>query len=104
VAAGPLSSPGKALASEKPQALLEGFCPEPQPEEQLAVNSNGRLLFLRLGDVEWLEATDSGVALCAGGETYLLRAPFAAVAAKLAPGRFLRAGPSTLVNIAQFKE
>jgi two-component system LytT family response regulator len=84
--------------------MLDGFCPEPCPEEQIAVNSNGLMLFLRLADVEWLEAVDNCVALHVGKQMHLLRETLAAVAAKLPSDRFLRIGPSTLVNIAQIKE
>jgi two-component system LytT family response regulator len=84
--------------------MLEGFCPEPRQEEQIAVNSNGIMVFVCLADIEWLEATDDGVALHVGKETHKLRDTLAAVATKLAPGRFLRISPSTLVNLAQIKE
>ena len=83
---------------------MEGFCPEPRQEEQIAVNSNGLMLFLRLADIEWLEAVDNGVALHVGKQTHVLHETFAAVAAKLPSGRFLCISPSTLVNLAQIKE
>ncbi len=83
--------------------LLEGFCPEPHPEEQVAVNSNGRLLLLRLADIDWLEIVEDGVALHAGKETHLLHDSLAAISAKLPPGRFLRVSSSALVNVAQIR-
>jgi hypothetical protein len=91
-------------APEKAEGLLEGFCPEPQPEEQVAVNSNGRLLLLRLADIDWLEATDNCVALHVGTETHPLEDTLGAVMAKLPPGRFLRISPSALVNVGQIKD
>jgi two-component system LytT family response regulator len=84
--------------------LLEGFCPEPRQEEQIALNSNGRLLLLQLANIDWLEATGNRVALHAGKETHLLDDSLSTVAAKLPPDRFLRVGPSALVNVAQIKE
>ena len=84
--------------------MLEGFCPEPHPEEQIAVNFNGLMLFLRLADIEWLEAADNCVALHVGQETHVLRDTLAAIVAKLPPGRFLRIGPRTLVNVQQIKD
>jgi hypothetical protein len=94
-------APLNRVVPQKSEGLLEGFCPEPLQEEQIAVNSNGLMLFLRLADIEWLEAVDNGVALHVGKKTHLLRETLAAVAAKLPPGRFLRIGPSALVNRAQ---
>jgi hypothetical protein len=98
------SVPFKWLAPQKPEELLEGFCPEPRQEEQIAVTSNGLMIFLRLADIEWVEAVGQGVALHVGQMTHLLRYTLPALAAKLPPDRFLRLNRSTLVNIAQIKE
>jgi two-component system LytT family response regulator len=92
------------VAPVKSDKMLEGFCPEPLQEVQIAVNSNGHMLFLRLADVEWLEAVDNCVAMHFGKQTHLLRETLAAVAAKLPPDRFLHISSSTLVNRAQIKE
>jgi two-component system LytT family response regulator len=92
------------LAPQIPDRMLDGFCPEPCQEEQFAVHCGGRMLFLRAGDVEWLEEADGGVALHVGKEIHLLQGTLAAVAARLPPGGFLRIAPSTLVNVQQIKE
>jgi len=96
--------PLHCLAPQKPNALLEGFCPEPRQDEQIALNSNGLMLFLRLADIGWLEAAEDGVALHVGRHKHLLHETLAAVAAKLPPGRFLRIAPSTLVNVTQIRD
>ena len=93
-------APVKRPPTTKPNGLLEGFCPEPSQEEQIAVNSNGLMLFLRLADIEWMETADNGVKLRVGKQTHRLGDTLSAVAAKLPPGRFLRISRSTLVNIA----
>ena len=85
-------------------ALLDGFCPEPQPEEQIAVSSKGLILFLRLSDIEWVETGAHGVDLHVGTSTHRLRAGAAAVQAKLPPNRFLRLSSSTLANREQIRE
>ena len=92
------------LAPQESNALLEGFCPEPRQDEQIALNSKGFMLFLRLADIEWLEAAEDGVALHVSRHKLLLHETLAAVTAKLPPGRFLRIAPATLVNVAQIKE
>jgi two-component system, LytTR family, response regulator len=84
--------------------VLEGFCPEPSLEEQIAVNSNGLMLFLRLADIEWLEAAEHCVWLHIGKERHALRETLAAIVGKLPPGRFLRIGPRALVNVRQIKD
>jgi len=82
--------PPEAPAPPKPEALLEGFCPEPRAEEQIAVNCDGRLLLLRLDDIDWLEAAGDRAALHVGGETYLLDVPFLTVLGKLPPRYVMR--------------
>jgi DNA-binding LytR/AlgR family response regulator len=96
--------PSKWLAPQKPKELLDGFCPEPSKEEQIAVNSHGLMLFLRLADIEWVEVVGQGVALHVGPITHLLSDTLTAVAAKLPAEHFLRVNRTTLVNIAQIKE
>ena len=100
----PAFAPFTTAAPQGSAKVLEGFCPEPHPEEQIAVNSNGLMLFLRLADIEWLEAAGNCVALHVGQETHVLRDTLAAIVAKLPPGRFLRIGPRTLVNVQQIKD
>ena len=92
-------APPQLQVREDSENLLEGFCPEPSQEEQIAVKTNGLMLSLRLAEIEWLEATDACVKLHVGKQTHRLRDTFAAVAAKLPPGRFLRISRSTLVNV-----
>jgi two-component system, LytTR family, response regulator len=92
------------VAPQGSDKVLEGFCPEPFSEEQIAVNSNGLMLILRLADIEWLEAVDHGVLLHIGKEAHTLRETLGALVAKLPAGRFLRIGPRTLVNVQQIKD
>ena len=92
-------TPPKVPLPAQLAALLEGFCPEPSGEEQIAVNCNGRLLLLRLAEIDWLEAAGDRVVLHVGRETHLLCDTLQAVAAKLPAGRFVRIGGSALLNV-----
>ena len=93
------SAPRKQPAPPQPKVLLEGFCPEPNQDERLAVSSNGIMLFLSLSEITWMEAVDKGVKLHVGKHTHRIRDTLSAVAAKLPPGRFVRISRSTLVNV-----
>jgi DNA-binding LytR/AlgR family response regulator len=97
------STPVQRLAPSTPQELLDGFCPEPTQEEQIAVNPNGLMLSVRLADIEWMEAADDCVKLHVGPHTQRLRDTLTVLAAKLPPGHFLRISRSTLVNIEQIQ-
>jgi len=72
--------------------------------ERLAVKSNGRIVFLRLTDIDLVEAADNYVKLYVGKETHMLRETMTALEEKLAPGRFVRISRSTIVNIESVKE
>jgi DNA-binding LytR/AlgR family response regulator len=97
------SAPAQRPAPDKPKDSLEGFCPDPSQDEQVAVNPNGLMLSVRLADMEWIEATDDCVKLHVAKHTHRLRDTLAVLAAKLPPGRFLRISRSTLVNIEQIQ-
>jgi DNA-binding LytR/AlgR family response regulator len=92
------------VALAKSEKVLEGFCREPHPEERIALNSKGLMLFPRLADIEWLETVGPSVVLHVGKETHVLAGTLAAVAAKLPARRFLRASPSVLVNGWQIRK
>jgi two-component system LytT family response regulator len=72
--------------------------------ERLAVKSNGRIVFLRLTDIDLAEASDNYVKLYAGGDSYMFRETLTALEEKLAPERFLRISRSIIVNIESVKE
>ena len=72
--------------------------------ERLAVKSNGRIVFLRLTDIDLVEAADNYVKLYVGKETHMLRETMTALEEKLPPGRFVRISRSTIVNVESVKE
>jgi LytTr DNA-binding domain len=93
--------PSIPAAPPKTDALLEGFCAEPHADERIALNCHGRLLLLRLADINWLETTGPGVVLHVGPETHLLGDTLEALAAKLPSDRFVLAGSSALLNVGR---
>src|SRR5437773_10302572 len=54
-------------------ALLEDVKVQPNLAERLPVKSEGRIIFLRLADVDWVEAADNYVKLHVGKEAHMLR-------------------------------
>jgi len=85
-------------------ALLEDVKAQPQLAERLPVKSEGRIIFLRLADIDWLEAADNYVKLHTGAETHMLRETMTALESKLPSNRFLRISRSAMVNMEQIKE
>jgi two-component system LytT family response regulator len=85
-------------------ALLEDLKAQPKLAERLPVKSEGRIIFVRLTDVDWVDAADNYVKLHVGNESYMLRDTMTALEAKLPSNRFLRISRSTMVNVEQIKE
>jgi two-component system LytT family response regulator len=85
-------------------SLLQDIQSEPRQAARLAVKSEGRIIFLKLSDIDWLEAADNYVKLHVGAETHLLRDTMTALENKLPAERFLRISRSAMVNIDQIKE
>lgn len=90
---------------------LRGLLPQPQalpdttdssqPLERLLIKSGGRVSFLRVEEIDWIEAADYYVVLHVGAKTHLLRETIANLEAKLDAQQFLRIHRSTIVNLAQ---
>jgi two-component system LytT family response regulator len=71
---------------------------------RLMVRSGGRILFLRLEDIDWIAAEDNYVSVHVGRETHLLRGTLASMEERLDPASFLRIHRSTIVNLDRIRE
>jgi len=66
--------------------------------------SRDRLLFVKLADVDWIEAAGNFVRVHARGDSLILRASMAKVQQRLDPSAFVRIHRSAIVNIDRIKE
>ncbi|HTE53949.1 MAG TPA: LytTR family DNA-binding domain-containing protein [Kofleriaceae bacterium] len=84
------------------QALpSRGGGPAPAPArflERLVIRSIGRVQFVDVAQVEWLEASGNYVEVHAGGESFLHRERLRVLEAELDPAVFLRIHRSVIVN------
>lgn len=76
----------------------------PKALDRLVVRANGRVFFLRAGDVDWIEAAANYVDLHVGNEVHLIRETINELAARLDPATFLRIHRSIIVNLDRVKE
>jgi len=67
--------------------------------DRLVVKSGGVTRFLRVAEIDWIEAAGVYVNLHTGGKELLYRSSMAELAERLDPQRFVRVHRSTLVNI-----
>ena len=98
---------GGDKSDEEAQQLL-GAAAEYKSEgaalERLVIKSSGRVFFLRVEEIDWIEAAGNYVRLHVGKEGHLLRDTMGSLEARLDPKRFLRIHRSTMVNIERIQE
>jgi two-component system LytT family response regulator len=71
---------------------------------RLAVKSRGRVIFLQVSEIDWLEASGNYVTLHVGRDAHLLRTTMTALEPKLDAMQFVRIHRSTIVNLDRVKE
>jgi two-component system LytT family response regulator len=72
--------------------------------DRLVIRSGGRVFFLRIEELDWIEAAGNYVRLHAGREEHLYRETMARLEAALDPEKFARIHRSTIVNVDRVKE
>jgi two-component system LytT family response regulator len=84
--------------------LLGTTKPQPAQLRRLVIRTGGRVVFLDLDEVDWIEAAANYVKLHVGKESYLLREGIGHIACKLDPERFVRIHRSSIVNVSRIRE
>lgn len=74
------------------------------PLGRFVIKEAGRMFFVPVEDVDYLEASGNYVALHAAKKTHLLHDTLANVEKELDPRRFLRIHRSTIVNVSRIRE
>lgn len=75
-----------------------------RPLDRIAVKDAGRILLVKIKDVDWIQAADNYVELHAGKTTHLHRETLTALEARLSPDQFVRISRSVVVNIERIRE
>jgi two-component system LytT family response regulator len=71
---------------------------------RLIFKSRGRILFLPIQDIRWIEADENYVRICTGSESHMLREAIGHIEGRLDPACFLRVHRSAIVNLQYVKE
>jgi two-component system LytT family response regulator len=71
---------------------------------QLVFKSRGRIIFLPVNEIRWIEAEENYVRICTGAESHLLRQTIGHIEGRLDPDNFLRVHRSSIVNLHFVKE
>jgi two-component system, LytTR family, response regulator len=86
------------------KAALQEIQRESRENERILVKSGSRIIFLRKGLIEWVEAQGDYVKLHIGKESHMLRETMAAASERLDPNRFVRIHRSRIVNLDYVRE
>lgn len=71
---------------------------------RLAVRTAGRICFVPVKDIDWIEAAGNYVQLHVGADKYLLRCPLHVLEERINPEQFVRMHRSGIVNVDRVKE
>jgi two-component system, LytTR family, response regulator len=92
--------PGAASAPDDPvRSLASRVAGERGWPTRFAARRGAKHYFVRVADVEWIDAVGNYVRLHAGGRSHLIRDTMKAVEARLDPARFVRIHRSAIVAV-----
>jgi two-component system LytT family response regulator len=89
---------GRALIRAK-QRLAHHVPRKPRVAERLAVRSQGRVLFLNVADIDWIEAAGYYACLHVGSDTHVLRRSLSELEQDLGDEKFIRIHRSIIVSL-----
>ena len=72
--------------------------------QRLVVKAAGRISYVDVEDIDWIEAADTYVRLHVRRESHLVRGTMSGLEAKLDPHKFLRIHRSVIINLSRVKE
>lgn len=77
---------------------------KPDYTSRFMIKSGGRISFIKVDEIDWIEAADYYVKLHTGRKSHLIRETMNVLEKKLDPRAFIRIHRSTIVNIERIKE
>jgi two-component system, LytTR family, response regulator len=75
-----------------------------QADDRMVIRAGGKVVFLDVKEIDWIEAAANYVKLNAGKDSYLLREGIGSMAERLDPERFVRIHRSVIVNVRKIRE
>jgi two-component system LytT family response regulator len=84
--------------------LNAGLRPQITYEERFVVREKGRIVFLNLDQIDWIEASANYVRFNVGKESHLVRETIGRIAERLNANHFVRIHRSTIVDVRKIKE
>ncbi len=91
-------------ASRQILSLLETIALPQRPVKRLAVETGGKIIFIGVAEIDWIEAAENYVLIHAGNDRHLLHVTMSALEKSLDPEQFQRIHRSAIVNVGRIRE
>ena len=85
-------------------SLLNDIKAHEKRPDRLLLRSEGRVYFVNVPEIDWVEAEGNYLRLHVGNESHLMRQTMNLLERQLSPSKFIRIHRSTIVNIDKVKE
>ena len=85
-------------------SLLGDLRREQETPDRFIIKSEGRVVFIRVEEIDWMRTVGNYVRLQVGRDSHLMRETMSGMEAKLDPDRFMRIHRSIIVNLDRVKE
>jgi two-component system, LytTR family, response regulator len=99
----PFSNARFARALQRAKERIGAGKERPAKLERLAIKNSGGVLFLKIAEIDWIEAADYYVCLHVGARAHLLRRSMADVEKELEAASFCRIHRSAIVNLERVR-
>jgi two-component system LytT family response regulator len=86
------------------RGVLDDLKPASRAAERLLVKTEGRVLLIKVEEIDWIEAADNYVNLHVGKESHMMRETMNSLESRLPSERFMRISRSTIVNLERIQE
>ena len=89
------------LALARAKQRIARSSDSPQKLDRLVIKETGQVRFVKVTEIDWIEAADYYACLHVGNKTHLLRRSMADLELELDPGSFCRVHRSSIVNLSR---
>jgi two-component system LytT family response regulator len=86
------------------RSLVASLTAEQREKQRIVVKSSGRVFFVKVDDIDWIEAEGNYVRLHMGPQSHLLRETMKGMESVLDASQFIRIHRSTIVNADRIRE
>lgn len=93
-----------AVDKDRLRSLVASLTAEQREKQRIVVKSSGRVFFVRVDDIDWIEAEGNYVRLHMGAQSHLLRETMKGMESVLDVAQFIRIHRSTIVNADRIRE